>query len=43
MAGEIDLVQAPPHDLLPILARDKSIKLFDANPVGSQYQFRSTP
>ena len=40
MAGEIDLVQAPPHDLLPLLARDKNIKLFDGNPVGSQYQFR---
>ena len=40
LAGEIDVVQAPPHDLLPVLARDKTIKLFDANPVGSQYQFR---
>ena len=40
MAGEIDLVQAPPHDLLPLLARDKNIKLFDGNPLGSQYQFR---
>src|SRR6266700_5256376 len=38
--GEIDIVQAPPHDLLPILAKDKNIKLFDANPIGSQYQFR---
>jgi peptide/nickel transport system substrate-binding protein len=40
LAGEIDLVQAPPHDLLPVLAKDKNIKLFDSNPVGSQYQFR---
>ena len=40
MANEIDLVQAPPHDLLPVLSRDKNVRLFDSNPVGSQYQFR---
>jgi peptide/nickel transport system substrate-binding protein len=38
--GEIDLVQAPPHDLLPVLAKDKTVKLFDSNPLGSQYEFR---
>jgi peptide/nickel transport system substrate-binding protein len=38
--GEIDLIQAPPSDLLPLLAADKSIKLFDSNPLGSQYEFR---
>jgi peptide/nickel transport system substrate-binding protein len=38
--GEIDLIQAPPHDLLPILAQDKNVKLFDSNPLGSQYEFR---
>ncbi len=40
LGGEIDLLQSPPHDLLPILAKDKSVKLFDSNPVGSQYEFR---
>jgi peptide/nickel transport system substrate-binding protein len=38
--GEIDVIQAPPHDLLPLLAKDKSVKLFDSNPLGSQYEFR---
>ena len=38
--GEVDIVQALPHDLLPILAGDKTIKLFDSNPIGSQYEFR---
>ena len=40
LGGEIDLIQAPPHDLLPILAGDKNVKLFDSSPVGSQYEFR---
>ncbi len=38
--GEVDIVQALPHDLLPIVAGDKNIKLFDSNPIGSQYEFR---
>ena len=38
--GEIDVVQAPPHDLLPLLAKDKNIRLVDSNPLGSQYEFR---
>jgi peptide/nickel transport system substrate-binding protein len=38
--GEVDIVQSPPSDLLPLLAKDKDIKLFDANPLGSQYVFR---
>jgi len=38
--GEIDVIQAPPHDLLPILSTDKNVKLFDSNPLGSQYEFR---
>jgi peptide/nickel transport system substrate-binding protein len=38
--GEIDVVQAPPSDLLPLLAADKNVKLFDSNPLGSQYEFR---
>ena len=32
--GEIDLVEAPPHDLLPLLAEDKNIELFVFNPAG---------
>jgi peptide/nickel transport system substrate-binding protein len=38
--GEIDMIEAPSHDLLPLLAKDKAIKLVDSNPLGSQYVFR---
>ena len=38
--GEIDLMEAPPHDLLPILEADDGIQLFDYNPLGNQYMFR---
>src|SRR5204863_8370154 len=38
--GEIDMIEAPGHDLLPLLAKDKNIKLFNSNPTGNQYTFR---
>ena len=38
--GEIDMIEAPGHDLLPLLAKDKNIKLFNGNPLGNQYAFR---
>jgi peptide/nickel transport system substrate-binding protein len=38
--GEIDLIESPPHDLLPILEADEGIVLFDYNPLGNQYMFR---
>src|SRR5215831_17497565 len=38
--GEIDMIEAPSHDLLPLLAKDKNIKLVDYNPLGNQYTFR---
>jgi len=38
--GEIDLIEAPGVDLLPLLAADKNIKLFNFNPLGNQYAFR---
>ena len=38
--GEIDLVEAPPHDLLPLLAEDKNIELFVFNPAGRQNAIR---
>ncbi|MBX6369150.1 MAG: ABC transporter substrate-binding protein [Rhodospirillales bacterium] len=40
LAGEIDFIEAPPHDLLPVLKGDDSIKLVDWNPLGNQYMFR---
>jgi peptide/nickel transport system substrate-binding protein len=40
LAGEIDYIEAPPHDLLPVLKKDKNIVLVDWNPLGNQYTFR---
>jgi len=38
--GEIDMIEAPSHDLLPLLSKDKNIKLVNYNPAGLQYTFR---
>jgi peptide/nickel transport system substrate-binding protein len=40
LAGEIDMIESPPHDLYPLLKADKNVKLFSANPLGNQYTFR---
>ncbi len=40
LAGEIDYIEAPPHDLLPVLKKDPKIALVDWNPLGNQYTFR---
>ena len=40
LAGEIDIIEAPPHDLLPLLAADRHVELFVWNPPGRQYAFR---
>ena len=40
LAGEIDFMEAPQHDLLPVLKKDANIKLVDLNPLGNQYTFR---
>jgi peptide/nickel transport system substrate-binding protein len=40
LAGEVDIVEAPPHDLLTLLAADKKIQLFVWNAPGRQYAFR---
>src|SRR5229473_1515736 len=39
-AGEIDYVETPSHDLLPVLKKDANVKLADLNPLGNQYTFR---
>ncbi len=39
-AGEIDYVETPSHDLLPVLKKDANVKLVDYNPLGNQYAFR---
>ncbi|MFN4018571.1 MAG: ABC transporter substrate-binding protein [Reyranella sp.] len=38
--GEIDMIESPGHDLLPLLAKDKNINLITTNPTGNQYTFR---
>ncbi|MGL4811089.1 MAG: ABC transporter substrate-binding protein [Beijerinckiaceae bacterium] len=40
LAGELDLIEAPTHDLLPLLKADSNISLFNWNPLGNQYTFR---
>src|SRR5262245_37480178 len=40
LAGEIDVIEAPPHDLVPLALADANIELFDWNPWGNQYTFR---
>src|SRR5712672_220132 len=40
IAGEIDLVEQPPHDLLPVLKADKNVVLEDWNPLGHVFIIR---
>jgi peptide/nickel transport system substrate-binding protein len=40
LAGEIDFIEQPPHDLLPLALADPNIKYVDWNPAGNQYTFR---
>jgi peptide/nickel transport system substrate-binding protein len=40
LAGEIDMIESPPHDLQPVLKGDANIKLVNLNPLGNQYVFR---
>ena len=38
--GEVDMLEQPSPDLMPLLAKDKNIKLINANPLGNQYSLR---
>ena len=38
--GEIDLLEQPLIEMLPLLEKDKNIQVVDFNPLGSQYSFR---
>ena len=40
IAGEIDLVEQPPHDLLSVLKADKNVVLEDWNPLGHVFIIR---
>ena len=43
IAGEIDLIEQPPHDLLPVLKADKNVVLVDWNPLGHQFRHPLQP
>lgn len=40
LSGELDYIEAPSHDLLPLLKGDPNVKLVNWNPLGNQYAFR---
>src|SRR5229473_4463342 len=40
IAGEIDVIEQLPHDLIPLLKADKNTKLVDWNPLGQQFVIR---
>ena len=40
LAGEIDFIEQPPHDLHALLKADANIKMWTLNPLGSLYFFR---
>jgi peptide/nickel transport system substrate-binding protein len=40
MSGEIDMIESPAHDLLPVLEKDKSVQIFIPDPLGSTYVLR---
>src|SRR5262249_19046032 len=40
LAGEIDMIEDPSVDLLPMLSSDKNIGLADLNMLGNQFMFR---
>jgi peptide/nickel transport system substrate-binding protein len=40
LAGEVDYLESPPHDLLPVLRQDANVKLVNGNPLGNQFTFR---
>ena len=40
IAGEIDMIQQPPFDLMPLLEGSKGVKIVDLNPLGTHFAFR---
>jgi peptide/nickel transport system substrate-binding protein len=40
LAGEIDYMEDPPHDLLPLLKADANVTLVNYDPLGNQFAFR---
>jgi peptide/nickel transport system substrate-binding protein len=40
LAGEVDYIESPPHDLVPLIKKSKDIYTFNWNPLGNQFTFR---
>jgi peptide/nickel transport system substrate-binding protein len=40
VSGEIDMIEAPAHDLLPVLEKDKNVQIVVLDPLGLTYVFR---
>ena len=40
LTGEIDMIEQPVIELLPMLEKDKNIEVIDFNPLGLQFSFR---
>ena len=40
IAGEIDMIEQVPHDLIPILKADKAVQIVNWNPLGQQFVIR---
>jgi peptide/nickel transport system substrate-binding protein len=40
LAGEVDMLESPSTDLLPVIEKDPNVKLVMGNPLGNQFTFR---
>ena len=40
IAGEIDMIEQVPHDLIPLLKKDKGVQIVNWNPLGQQFVLR---
>jgi peptide/nickel transport system substrate-binding protein len=40
MSGEVDMIEAPAHDLLPVLEKDKNVEIVIPDTLGSTYVLR---
>ena len=40
LAGEVDMLESPPHDLYSVLKADANVRLWMGNPLGNQYTLR---
>jgi peptide/nickel transport system substrate-binding protein len=40
IAGEIDMIENVPHDLIPVLKKDKNVQTVNWNPLGQQFVIR---